>query len=164
AAPGGYRDAAWPEDWDLLLRVTEAGWGLSTVGAVRLLWREGDARLSRRDARYGRDAFLRCRVHHLRRAFPRRLGVVIWGAGPTGKAFSRAWRAAGGGVVAFVDLDPRKLGQEVHGARVVPPEALHRYRDALGAGAVGRAGAREEVRAGFRAQRWEEERDFVMVA
>lgn len=164
AAVGGYRDRGWPEDWDLLLRLAREGWGLDTVPGVRLLWREGAGRLSREDPRYAPEAFLQCRVHHLRRAFPGRDGVVAWGAGPTGKAFSRAWREAGGRVEAFVELDPRKLGQEIHGAPVVPPEALGDFRGALGAGAVGRAGAREEVRAGFRAQAWVEGDDFVMVA
>lgn len=162
-AAGGYRDPGWPEDWDLLLRVTRAGWGLTTVPAVRLLWREGGDRLSRRDPRYSAAAFLRCRVHHLR-SWWKSDQVVVWGAGPTGKAFSRAWRAAGGAVRAFVDLDPRKLGQEIHGAPVVPPGGLSKLRGVPGVAAVGRAGARDDVRAGFSSQGWVEGRDFVAVA
>lgn len=161
---GGYRDAGWPEDWDLLLRVVEAGWGLGVVQGVRLLWREGGERLSRSHGRYSRDAFMRCRVHYLRRAWPDREAVVIWGAGPTGKSFSRGWRRGGGGVAAFVDVDPRKIGQEIHGAPVVPPEDLGRFRGALGVAAVGRDGARAEVREGFESRGWEEGRDFVTVA
>jgi len=160
---GGYRDPGWPEDWDLLLRMSGAGWGLTTVPAVRLLWREGGDRLSRRDPRYSAAAFLRCRVHHLR-SWWETDDVVIWGAGPTGKAFSRAWRAAGGAVRAFVDLDPRKLGQEIHGAPVVPPEGLSGLRGIPGVAAVGRVGAREDVRAGFRRHGWVDGRDFVAVA
>ncbi|HSG47979.1 MAG TPA: glycosyltransferase [Longimicrobiales bacterium] len=161
---GGYRDPGWPEDYDLLLRMTEGGWELATVPGVRLLWRESGERLSRRHPRYAPDAFLRCRVHYLRRAYPDRSAVVVWGAGPTGKAFSRAWRAEGGGVLAFVELDPRKLGQEIHGAPVVAPEELAAFRGALGAAAVGRAGARAEVREGFRSRGWREGRDFITVA
>lgn len=163
-AAGGYRDRGWPEDYDLLLRMTEGGWELATVPDVRLLWRESRERLSRRHPRYAPEAFLRCRVHYLRRAYPDRAQAVIWGAGPTGKAFSRAWRAAGGRVAGFVELDPRKVGQEIHHAPVVPPEGVEAFRGALGVAAVGRDGAREEVRAGFRREGWREGTDFVTVA
>lgn len=162
---GGYRDPGWPEDFDLLHRVVAAGWGLAKVPEVRLLWREGEGRLSRRDRRYTPEAFRRCRVYHLRRTFPsEREGVVIWGAGPTGKAFSKSWRKAGGSVRAFVELDPRKVGQEIHGAPVIPPGELGRFRGTLGVAAVGRVGAREEVRRGFREEGWREGEDFVAVA
>lgn len=161
---GGYRDHGWPEDYDLLLRMTEGGWGLAKVPGVRLLWRESQGRLSRRHPRYAPQAFLRCRVHYLRRAYPDRAGVVVWGAGPTGKAFSRAWTAAGGQVLGFVELDPRKVGQEIHGAPVVRPEGLGAFRGALGVAAVGRDGARGEVRDGFSREGWREGPDFVTVA
>lgn len=160
----GYRDPGWPEDWDLLLRLVHAGWDLAVIPAVRHLWREGEERLSRSHPRYSAEAFMRCRVHHLRRAWPGRDAVVIWGAGPTGKAFSRGWRRGGGSVAAFVDLDPRKIGQEIHGALVVAPDGLDRLRGVLGVAAVGRDGAREQVRGGFESRGWREGRDFVTVA
>jgi glycosyltransferase involved in cell wall biosynthesis len=161
---GGYRDPGWPEDWDLLLRMVEANWGLVSAPRIGLLWREADERLSRTHPRYSPDAFLRCRVHYLRRAWPNREEVVVWGAGPTGKGFSRAWTHAGGRVAAFVELDPRKIGQEIHGAPVVAPDGLSRFSGALGVAAVGRDGAREDVRGGFEEQGWLEGRDFVTVA
>jgi glycosyltransferase involved in cell wall biosynthesis len=161
---GGYRDEGWPEDYDLLLRLVEAGWGLAKVPDVLLLWREGDGRLSRNDPRYSAAAFAGCRAHYLARAYLDHDGVVIWGAGPTGKAFSRSWRRQGGVVRAFVELDPRKIRQEIHGAPVVPPEELEDFSGSLGVAAVGRDGARENVRRGFREQGWEEGEDFVVVA
>ncbi|NIP83227.1 MAG: glycosyltransferase, partial [Gemmatimonadetes bacterium] len=89
AAVGGYRDAGWPEDYDLVLRLWAAGGRLGKVPDVLLRWREGPGRLSRTDPRYAPDAFLACKVHHLRRTLLRgRAGVVIWGAGPVGKALS----------------------------------------------------------------------------
>jgi glycosyltransferase involved in cell wall biosynthesis len=161
---GGYRDPGWPEDYDLLLRLVGAGWRLTTVPRVLLLWREGERRLSRVDDRYSRDAFGRCRAHHLARAYPDHDGVVIWGAGPTGKAFSRSWRDRGGVVRAFVELDPRKIRQEIHGAPVIPARELDSFRGALGVAAVGRDGARDDVRRGFEEQGWREGSDFVTVA
>lgn len=163
-AVGGYQDGPFPEDYDLLLRVVQEGWKLATVPSVRLLWREDPDRLSRRDRRYDTDAFARCKARHLRAAFPGRDGVVVWGAGPTGKTFSRGWRSEGGTLRAFVEIDPRKIGQEIHGAPVVAREDLHHFRNSLGVAAVGRDGARDEVRAGFTEQGWEEGVDFVAVA
>lgn len=161
---GGYRAGPFPEDYDLLLRVVAAGWRLVTVPEVRHLWREDPERLSRRNSRYAPAAFARCKARHLRAAFPKRNGVVIWGAGPTGKIFSKGWCSSGGQLRAFVEIDPRKIGQEIHGAPVVAPDELHRFRDALGAAAVGREGAREQVRTGFVERGWREGVDFVAVA
>ena len=144
--------------------MVQAGWGLVAVPGTGLLWRDGDDRLSRTHPRYSPPAFLRCRGHYLRRAWPDSDDVVIWGAGPTGKTFSKAWTHAGGTVAAFVELDPRKIGQEIHGAPVVSPAGLDRFWGALGVAAVGRDGAREEVRRGFEERGWREGYEFVAVA
>jgi hypothetical protein len=162
---GGYRDAGWPEDYDLVLRLWGAGERLGKVAAPLLRWRVRPARLSHADARYTAAAFLACKVHHLRRSLLRgRRGVVIWGAGPVGKAASRALRAAETKVLAFVELDPRKLGQEIHGAPVVDTAAGLRVGGALHLAAVGQPGARERLcglleEAGLRALD-----DFVAIA
>ena len=161
---GGYRDPGWPEDHDLLLRLTQEGWHLGRIPEVGLLWREHPDRLSRTHARYSPRAFRRCRAHHLRRAFPGREEVVICGAGPTGKGFSRAWREAGGRVAAFAEVDPRKIGQEIHGAPVLPLEGLAEFRGTLAVSAVGSHAGRADVRRAMSAQGWVEGEDFVAVA
>jgi FlaA1/EpsC-like NDP-sugar epimerase len=89
---------------------------------------------------------------------------VVWGAGPTGKAFSRCLAEAAVPVRAFVDLDPRKLGQEIHGAPVVRPEDVGAYRESLCLAAVGQDGAREEIRRELTARGWREMIDFCAVA
>jgi glycosyltransferase involved in cell wall biosynthesis len=165
-AGGGYRDRGWPEDYDLLLRLRMAGGGLGVVPRVLHHWREGPDRLSRTDPRYSLDAFRRLKSRFLARSplLRERDGVLIWGAGPVGKSFARALIEEGVKIRAFVDLDPRKVGQEIHGAPVVPPEGIERFRDALGLAAVGKEGARSEIRASFAAAGWVEGRDFVAVA
>lgn len=164
-AVGGYRDRGWPEDYDLVLRLWRRGWRLGTVPEVLLHWREGDARLSRRHAAYTPDAFRRCKVHHLTRSLvPGRAGVVLWGAGPVGKAFSHELRRVGVDVRAFVELDPRKIGQQIHGAPVIPPDEVSRFRDALVLAAVGQPGARAEIRAALDAGGWREGEEYVAVA
>lgn len=164
-ATGGYRDRGWPEDYDLLLRLWERGGRFAKVPEVLLSWREGPLRLSRRHPAYAAEAFRRLKVDALGRTLLRgRDGALVWGAGPTGKAFARTLRAAGAAVRAFVDLDPRKVGQRVHGAPVVPPEEAERYRTALCVAAVGQDGARTLIRASLLEMGWREMVDFVAVA
>jgi len=163
AAVGGYRDPGWPEDYDLVLRLWSAGFRLAKVDAVLLDWREAPHRLSRRDPRYDEHAFRRCKVHYLGRRIAGR-SVVVWGAGPVGKAFARALQDAGHRIAAFVELDPRKIGQEIHGAPVIAPEAVPAHRGSYCVGAVGSPGAREDIRAMLSALGWREPEEWCAVA
>ena len=151
----GYREFDGPEDYDLVLRIAAGGHLLANVPEVLLDWRLGPHRHSERSARYSAAAFRRLKVAHLAGplgAAMRGRPVVIWGAGKVGKAFARAWLEAGGARLdAFVDLDPRKIGQEIHGAPVIDPAALERRFAGPGARpfvlvAVGSPGARSDIR------------------
>lgn len=163
AAVGGYRDPGWPEDYDLVLRLWSAGQPMGKVDAGLLHWRERPDRLSRRDPRYHEDAFRRCKVHYLGHRIAGR-NVVVWGAGPVGKAFARALQDAGHRVVAFVELDPRKIGQEIHGAPVIAPGALSAHRRAFCVAAVGVAGARDDIRRTLTLAGWREPEEWCAVA
>lgn len=165
AAVGGYRDRGWPEDYDLVLRLWRGGWGLANVPRVLLRWREGEGRLSRTHGAYAPEAFVACKVHHLRATLLRGgRAAAVWGAGPVGKAFARALLAAGTPVAAFVEVDPRKIGQVIHGAPVLDtPEGLA-LQGVLHLAAVGRAGGRETLRALLRGGGLEELEGFVAVA
>jgi GT2 family glycosyltransferase len=182
-AVGGYRDPGWPEDYDLVLRLWAAGGRLANVPAVLLRWRERLDRTSRTDPRYSADAFRRCKVHHLRRTLLRARQTagaaggegasagegparpaVVWGAGPVGKLFARELIRQGVPLAAFVDLDPRKIGQRVYGVPVVAPAEIARFRGALALAAVGSPGAREEIRAALDDAGWREGVDYVAVA
>jgi glycosyltransferase involved in cell wall biosynthesis len=162
---GGYQDNGWPEDYDLVLRLWQHQVRMAKVPEVLLHWRERPDRASRTDPRYGEAPFRRARVHYLRTTLlPGRDGVVIWGAGPVGKAFCRELQAQGARVRAFVDVDPRKVGQVVHGAPVVAPAAVTDHTGAFVVAAVGQEGAREEILAELRGKGLREGEDFVAVA
>ncbi len=160
---GGYRDTEWPEDYDLVLRLWQEGHRLGKVPEVLLEWREGDERLSRTDPRYGEEAFRRCKVHYLKHRIAGR-AVVVWGAGPVGKAFARTLKATGQDVIAFVDLDPRKIGQIIHEAPVIHPSSVGQYRSAYVVAAVGSPEARAEIRAGLAAAGFREPQECCAVA
>lgn len=149
-AIGGYRDMGWAEDHDLVLRIVAAGARLANVpGEPLLRWRVREDRLSLTSPAYTATAFRRCRVHFLRQVFlPPDRPVVIWGAGRVGKPLARELIAQGTPVAAFVDLDPRKLGQEIHGAPVLAPDG---FATAFAARpyvlpAVGSPGVRDDIR------------------
>ncbi|HSW30549.1 MAG TPA: glycosyltransferase [Longimicrobiales bacterium] len=164
-AVGGYVDPGWPEDYDLLLRLWGAGWGLANVPRVLLHWREGERRLSRTHGAYAPEAFVACKVHHLRATLLRdRRPAAVWGAGPVGKAFARALLAAGTPVAAFVEVDPRKIGQAIHGAPVLDTPAGLALQGVLHLAAVGQPGGRATLREVLHRGGLEELRDYVAVA
>jgi glycosyltransferase involved in cell wall biosynthesis len=164
AAAGGYRACGWPEDYDLVLRLWAAGARFRNVDSVVLRWREHAGRASRTAGEYGLDAFVRCKVHHLRTTLLRGRDAVVWGAGPVGKSFARELLRQGTPVVAFVDVDPRKIGHTVFGAPVVAVEEAARFAAAFALGAVAGEEARGRIRAMVAEQGRREGVDFVAVA
>lgn len=162
---GGYRDMGWPEDYDLVLRLHRDGASFANVDAPLLRWWDSADRLSRTGPTYSPEAFRRCKVHHLQRSLLRgRAGAVLWGAGPTGKAFSRTLRAAGTSVLAFVDVDPRKVGQKIQGAPVVAADRAAAVRGALHLSTVGSPQGRDAVRCVAERAGLREGVDFVAAA
>ncbi|MBI3932522.1 MAG: glycosyltransferase [Acidobacteria bacterium] len=162
---GGYRDFGGPEDYDLWLRAAAAGMRFGKLAEVLLLWRDGTSRLTRRDPRYAPRRFLALKADALV-AGPLRGGrpVVVWGAGPIGKAWARALQARGCAVAAFVEVDPRKVGATLHGAPVVDVEAAALLRGPLHLAAVGQPGARDRIRAEAARRGLEDGRDLLAVA
>lgn len=165
AAVGGYRDCGWPEDYDLVLRLWAAAARFRNVETPVLRWRDHEARRSRLDPAYSLEAFVRCKVHHLRATLlPGFPGVLVWGAGPVGKSFARELQAQGSKVAAFVDVDPRKIGHEVHGAPVVSLGDAAAFRESFAVGAVAGEVARAEIREAIAAEGRKDGVDFVAVA
>jgi glycosyltransferase involved in cell wall biosynthesis len=144
---GGYRDYGGPEDYDLWLRAHAAGLRFAKAPEVLLDWRDRPERLTRTDPRYAPERFQELKVEALL-AGPLRRGrrVVVWGAGPIGKGWARKLALRGCRIAAFVDVDPRKLGQGIGGVRVVGIEAAADFPDALHLAAVGDGEARRRIR------------------
>jgi glycosyltransferase involved in cell wall biosynthesis len=157
-----YRECGWPEDYDLVLRLWARGARFRNVEQVVLRWRDHPGRRSRVDPRYSREAFVRCKVHHLRQTLLRdRAGALVFGAGPVGKSFGRE---LGADLVGFIEVDPRKIGKRIYDAPVVPAEEAASFADALWLGAVAGEEARSQIRELARAQGRQEGIDFAAVA
>lgn len=147
-AAGGYRDGPFAEDYDLWLRLFEAGHRIAKLPEVLLLWRDGATRLSRTDPRCSRDAFDVLRANFLARdprvrAAPD--GVVVWGAGRKTRRRVRLLQARGIQVRAWIDIDPKKIGNIIDGARVHAPSALRELDAPLVLSYVANHGARDDI-------------------
>lgn len=161
----GYRDVAWPEDYDLVLRALQAGLRLGQVPERLLHWRDGASRLSRSSARYAIAAFVACKAEFLARGYLRDVDrYVLWGYGDTGKALCDALASLGKLPSAIVELHPGRLGQLIRGVRVIPPSALTGLPIEPLLVSVAGAGPRGEIRAALAGMGRVEGRDFVCCA
>ncbi|MBT6178614.1 MAG: glycosyltransferase, partial [Deltaproteobacteria bacterium] len=144
---GGYRDLDWPEDYDLWLRAAEAGLRFAKVNETLLRWRDYPNRTSRQDSRYSPEAFLRCRAHFMARGpLKEAEHVVLWGAGQMGGKLGRFLVAEGVKLRAFVDIDPRKIGNLRLGVPVIGPADLEAHSGCPLVSCVGSRGARSLIR------------------
>ena len=89
---------------------------------------------------------------------------MVWGAGKVGKALARELIRQDVPPAAFIDLDPRKIGQEIHGAPVLGADDLDEISDAYFLVAVGTPGARQEIRDALDAASRTELADYRAVA
>ncbi len=163
-AMNGWRDGDFPEDWDLWLRLLESGHRLRCLDEVLHRWFDHERRLTRTDTRYGPARHLSLKAGTLCKRFAGR-SLAVWGAGEIGVKLTRALVERGLIVTRLVDLNPRKIGQRVHGARVVMPADLGRPDDEDHLlCAVGAKGARAEIRAHLESRGWVEGTHFTCVA
>ncbi len=161
----GYRDAPWPEDYDLVLRLLGAGQRLGLVPERLLHWRDGAGRLSRSSARYAIPAFTACKAEYLARGFLRATdNYLLWGYGDTGKALAAELAERGKHPSAIVELHPGRLGQLIRRVRVVPPSALPGLARAPLLVSVAGRGPRGEIRAALAQMGFREGSDFLCCA
>jgi len=149
---GGYEDRGWAEDYDLWLRLYLERAQFAKLQEVLLDWRERPERLTRLDSRYSLENFLRAKSHYLVRGPLRaRQAVILWGAGMIGRRLSKHLIRQGAPLLAFLDIDPKKIGRTLHGLPILSPEELpglwtnHPASAVLAA--VGARGARQLIRA-----------------
>ena len=160
-----YRNCGWPEDYDLVLRLLAAGHRIENITWPPYAWRDHPTRLSRTDRTYSLDAFLRARAHFLAHVYLiGQSGYTLWGFGPTGRALRAALGAHGRWPTDIVEVHPRRIGQRIHGAPVIPVHALERAKHAPLITAVSGKIARTEIRATLRNLGWKESDDFVCAA
>jgi glycosyltransferase involved in cell wall biosynthesis len=161
---GGYRDCGWAEDYDLWLRMAQAGTRFARLPQTLFFWRDHPGRATRTMSEYSAEAFRACKLASLRQGFLRdELSVVIAGAGLEGRAWQRLLAGAGISVSGWVDVDPRKIGRSLHGAPVISTDQLRAQNGRILV-AIGVRGAREQFRALALPMGLKEGLDFICIA
>lgn len=166
---GGYQEHDWPEDYDLWLRLYLSGAQFAKIPRVLLEWREHPQRLTRTDSRYSLENFLRAKAYYLARGpLMGRDAVVIWGAGMVGRRLSKHLLRQGSPLVAFIDIDPRKIGRSRRDRPILAPQDLpglwQHYTKPVLLAAVGARGARVLIRSRLEEMGLIEGRDWWGVA
>jgi glycosyltransferase involved in cell wall biosynthesis len=155
---GAYRDGPFPEDYECWLRWLDAGVRMAKCPEVLLRWNDPPERLSRTDPRYDIRAFYACKAEYLARWLERHNpfapDVVVWGAGRETRKRAELVTAHGVRIRAYIDIDPRRIGQIIHGRPVTC--FLLPF--------VGSRGAREDIRSRLVALGYREGRDFIAAA
>jgi len=161
----GYREMGWAEDYDLVLRLLEAGRAIGMLPRRRLLWRHGPSRLSRRAPEYAPERFTDCKAHFLARSFlAAGERYILWGYGGTGRALCGALERHGKRPSQIIELHPGRLGNRIRGAPVLSPDALPGLPRAPLLVSVAGAGPRNRIRAALTAQGLVETRDYFCCA
>lgn len=168
AALGGYRDGAFPEDYELWLRIAAAGDSMMKLDRVLLEWRQHAGSLSRIDERYSRAAFdsLRARYLGVEPRLNQSRDLVIWGAGRRTRQRCRKLLERGHQVSAWIDIDPRKIGQRINNALVHGPQWLESADCAQRPFVlvyVANHGAREQIRDHLLTMGYQQGSDFLLV-
>lgn len=161
----GYRDRGWPEDYDLVLRLLEAGREVGVVPRRLLCWRDHPRRLTWTAAAYQQSRFTQCKAAFLASGLLAGTDAyVLWGYGHTGRALRRALLAHGKRPSHIVELHPGRLGQTIHGAPVIHPDALRRLPRLPLVASVAGEEPRTLIRRALTALGYVELRDFACAA
>jgi hypothetical protein len=161
----GYRDRGWPEDYDLVLRWLAAGKKIGMVPQPLLDWRDTPERLSRTAARYAIRQFTACKAEHLASTFLAGAHhYILWGYGDTGRLLRRELSHRARHPSHIVELHPGRLGQRIHGALVIPPEALRDVPRLPIVASVAGFRPRAQIRAALGRMGFAEGVDFVLTA
>ena len=149
---GGYHDYEWPEDYDLWLRMYLADAKFAKIPEVLLEWRDHPNRITRTDGRYSVENFLRAKAYYLAQGpLKDRDAVIVWGAGMMGRRLGKQLQNNQVPLVAFVDIDPKKIGRTRRGKPIIAPDDLlkwwGRYQNPALLAGVGARGARDLIRA-----------------
>ncbi|WP_456375900.1 glycosyltransferase [Thiolapillus sp.] len=163
---GAYRQGSFPEDYDLWLRLFHSGQAMEKLPEVLLDWRESPGRVSRTDPRCSREAFDRLRATYLardQRFLAKANHFVIWGAGRKTRKRCRHLLDQGFRPQAWIDIDPKKIGNEIRGVPVVDSQWLKTRQRPLVLVYVANHGAREEIAAELDAMGYVQGKDYLAV-
>ena len=168
-AVGGYAEHGWAEDYDLWIRLAQAGGRFARLPEVLFYWRDTPQRLTRADPRYAVQNFLRLKAHYLLAGpLEKRQAVFLWGAGMIGRRLGRLLLRQGAPILAYLDIDPAKIGSTRHHLPILDatqlPDLWQEHPQPIVLAAVGQRGARQIIRRRLAGWGFIEGQDWLAVA
>ena len=129
---GNFRSGDVPEDYEFWLRALHAGYRFMKVPEILFDWRDSERRYTRTAPACSRDAFDRVRAEYLSQDQRLSQGrpLVYCGAGRATRKRADLMIRKGFTPYAWVDIDPRKVGNKLNGIPVVTPEWILENRAA----------------------------------
>ena len=125
---GAYRDGDFAEDWEIWLRWLHQGAVMEKLPEQMLVWNDAPTRATRADRRYAREACDRLRAVWLARWLEQNnpFHPHVWVVGGGRVARQRLAPLWGHGPIpaAYIDIDPRKIGNRIKGVAVMGRSAL----------------------------------------
>ncbi|WP_462328006.1 glycosyltransferase family 2 protein [Desulfobaculum sp.] len=168
AAHGGALDGDFPEDYEMWLRWLDAGVRMEKLPQPLVTWNDPPTRLTRTDCRYDQMAFYRVKAAYLarwlKRTSPHWPEVYIIGAGRPTRQRADLLLDHGVNIRAYVDIDPRKIGNIIGGRPVIGRAALPAPGECCIVSYVGNRGARDEVAEFLTGAGYVMGRDFLLAA
>lgn len=120
-----YRHGNYPEDYDLWLRAMAVGYRPKKVPRTLYWWTDHPDRVTRNQSIYTKAAFINAKKLHLPDGPLAGVSTCdFWGAGIEGKPWIRWLIENGINIRNIIEVNPRKLGQKIHGIPVIPPENI----------------------------------------
>jgi glycosyltransferase involved in cell wall biosynthesis len=143
---GGYLDDGLPEDYHLLLRLAQAGWGLAKAPGIFFEWRDHAGRHSRRHPRYRRQAFFKLKARFIKSMLCTGKPCVVYGAGERARLLLRCLLEQGAAVAFGICLDSMPATR-MHGVPVLKASQVPKPLPGPMLACVGDASAKPEIRA-----------------
>ena len=146
---GAYRDGDFAEDWEIWLRWLHHRAIMEKLPHEMLVWNDAPTRATRADSRYARTAcdWLRARwlARWLEEHNPFHPHVWVIGGGRVARQRLAPLWMLGPRPAAYIDIDPRKIGNCVNGVPVLGRSALPKPGHCLILNALTAHGAAEEA-------------------
>ncbi len=165
---GGYAEGPFPEDYELWLRWFEAGLRFAKVRQELLVWNDSPGRLSRVHPNYEVERFHRIKAgylaRHLFRINPFHPEVILFGAGRESRKRAGLLQEHSIKISAYLDLDPRKVGNRINGCPVLHRDSLPAPGAAFGLSFLAGHGAAEALARYLASRGWVMGRHFLLAA
>lgn len=114
---GGFATLSYPEDYHLVLKWYEHGFGIHSLPETTLLWREHPERTSRNSEHYDQSHFFELKIAHFLASKLEEKKLLLWGTG-TKARLSAVLLSKHQQAFEWMDLQPEKFPEGIQGYEI----------------------------------------------